>query len=86
MESCFPRVVGKMMKRRKIVLLAYEIAIGVMLIIALYYTKISYELGAKDCIEWRNWMAENYWRINISNQTELPILYQNLTLLPTPLD
>jgi hypothetical protein len=37
---------------RKIVLISYELAIGIMLYIALHYANDAYALGAKDCLNY----------------------------------
>lgn len=36
-----------------------------MLIISLYYSQIAYDLGAKDCLEFKKWIKKTY-DINIS--------------------
>ena len=48
------------MERKKIVLLVYEIIVGVMLILALYSASVSYEQGVKDCKDWKKKMTDIY--------------------------
>jgi len=70
------------MERKKVALLVYEIAVGVMLILALYSASVSYEQGVKDCKDWKKKMTDIYGIDFINNVT--PVLSGNLPSLHLP--
>ena len=64
------------MERKKVALLVYEIAVGVMLILALYSASVSYEQGVKDCKDWKKKMSDIYG-IDFNSSVN-PVLSGNL--------
>ena len=70
------------MERKKVALLVYEIAVGVMLILALYSASVSYEQGVKDCKDWKKKMSDIYG-IDFNNNVT-PVLSGNLPSLRLP--
>lgn len=58
-------------RARKIVLIAYECAIGIMLYIALRYANQAYDLGASDCNDWIKNMSHVYDTMNFTDYSNI---------------
>lgn len=60
---------------RKIVLISYELAIGIMLYISLHYANDSYALGAKDCLNYYNRMINmSFYAPDLNNSVNCSVV------------
>jgi hypothetical protein len=58
-------------RARKIVLIAYEVSIGIMLYLALHYANQAYDLGASDCNDWIKNMSNIYDTMNFTDYSNI---------------
>jgi hypothetical protein len=58
---------------KKIVLISYEVAIGIMLYIALRYANQAYDMGASDCNDRIKNMIDIYDKLNFTDYSNLSI-------------
>jgi hypothetical protein len=58
-------------RTRKIVLIAYEVSIGIMLYLALSYANHAYDMGASDCNDWIRNMTDMYDKMNFTDYSNL---------------